>query len=70
MPYTETVEDDLGDLMTVGKFRKCVECGGFIDYDGFGHPVRNNKADPSIWIKPSRIHEIPASATHIVWYNK
>lgn len=42
----------------------------FIDYDGFGHPVKDRKCDPDIYIKPSKRHEIPEDATHIVWYNR
>jgi hypothetical protein len=61
---------DEDDVYTIEEFLKCVETGAFIDYDGFGHPVRDGLADPTIWIKPSRVKEIPADATHIVWYNR
>ena len=58
------------DVYTVNQFRKAVKSGSFIDYDGFGYPVKEKKADTSIIIKPSRLIDIPKDATHIVWYNK
>ena len=27
----------IGDVMTICEFTKCVECGGFIPYDGYGY---------------------------------
>ena len=79
--YTKQVEysevnmygcDPLGkdDVYTVEGFKEFCEDGAFIDYDGVGHPVKNDLADESIWIKPSRLDEIPEDATHIVWFNR
>jgi hypothetical protein len=79
--YTEKVEysqvnmygcDPLNkdDVYTVEGFKEFCEDGAFIDYDGFGHPVKNDLADFSIEIKPSRVSDIPDDATHIVWYNR
>ena len=81
MPYTQPVKftktgqygagsDDEDDVYTVEEFRAFVASGMFIDYDGFGEPVKDGMADPDIWIKPSRLGEIPSDATHIVWYNR
>jgi len=61
-------EDD--DVYTLEDFIDCVKSGGFIDDDGFGHPVKDDKMNMDIWVKPSRLEEIPADATHIVWYNR
>lgn len=58
------------DVYTVEEFRERVAKENFRDYDGFGYPVKDSKADPSIWIKPSNLDEIPSDATHIVWFNK
>ena len=60
-----------GDLMPVVEYLECVKEGLFIDYDGFGHPVKDNKKDGEINIYPSdgALH-IPDDATHIIWYNK
>ena len=67
--YTEQVA--LGDdVYTVADFREMVRHGSFIDYDGFGHPVKGGQCDPKIDIVPSRVNEIPADASHIVWYNR
>ena len=62
--------DDEDDVYTVEEFKEQVKNGSFIDYDGFGHPVKDRKADRSIDIKPSRLERIPKDTTHIVWYNR
>ena len=67
--YGRTLDTE-DDVYTVEEFLNCVTDGAFIDYDGFGFPVKDKLADESIKIKPSRVHEIPKGATHIVWYNK
>jgi hypothetical protein len=69
MNYSDPIPD-YGDLMPLADFLSCVEGGLFIDYDGHGHPVKDNLMDSNIWVKPSRLHEIPADATHIMWFNK
>jgi hypothetical protein len=67
--YTEQLT--LGDdVYTVADFRERVRDHLFIDYDGFGHPVKDGKCDPRIDVIPSRVEDIPADATHIVWYNR
>ena len=58
------------DVYTVEEFKQCCHDHAFIDYDGFGHPVKDGLADESITIKPSRLGLIPNDATHIVWYNR
>lgn len=58
-----------GDLMTVEKFRICVDAGTFMDYDGYGHPVKDNKSS-RYEVRPSKIHLIPKDATHIIWFNR
>jgi len=60
---------DYGHVMTVEEFKNDCAAGGFIDYDGFGQPVKDNKA-AKIYIKPSALEEIPQEATHIVWFNR
>lgn len=58
------------DVYTVADFRESVRCGMFIDYDGFGYPVKDGKCDSKIWVQPSKVEEIPEDATHVVWFNK
>lgn len=62
--------DDEDDVYTIAEFRELCEGGTFIDYDGFGYPVRDRMADSDVLIKPSYLEAIPADATHIVWYNR
>lgn len=61
---------DEEDVYTVAEFIECCEVNAFIDYDGFGHPVKDGFADPKVFVSPSKRNEIPKDATHIVWYNK
>lgn len=81
MAYTEKVNfsvtgkygngpADEDDVYTVEEFKECCSSKLFIDYDGWGHPVKDGLADPEIDVKPSRVHEIPEDATHVVWYNR
>jgi len=58
------------DVYTVDEFKKIVALGGFTDYDGHGYAVKNNKADMTTVISPSKIHLLPDDATHIVWFNR
>ncbi len=67
--YTEKLEDD-DDLFTVEQFLKDCRAGDLIDYDGFGHPVKDGLVNEKIEIYPSRRNLIPKDATHIVWYNR
>lgn len=67
--YSRKVDLSSGHLMSVKEFISVVKTGGFIDYDGFGHPVKDDKI-ASMIIKPSKLKDIPSSATHIMWYNR
>lgn len=67
--YTEP-NPDYGDEMTVVKFREAVDMGVFTDYDGSGSASNGTHIDPNLMIYPSMVSEIPADATHIIWYNR
>ena len=58
------------DVYTVEEFIACVKDGAFIDYDGFGFPVKDNLANRFVYVRPSKLDRIPKDATHIVWYNR
>lgn len=64
------IPDDEDDVYTVAEFRELCEDGSLVDYDGFGYPVRDSKANQKIRIRPSEVDQIPEDATHIVWYNR
>ena len=68
-PYYRQIESDDHE-MTIGRFNENCENGSFIDYDGYGYPAKFGKMNPKIKIYPSRRLEIPADATHIVWFNR
>lgn len=67
--YSEKLPD-YGDLMTVKDFREACEGGAFIDYDGSGHPVKGKRMARNVDVQPSKVKEIPADATHVMWFNK
>ena len=60
---------EYGDLMLVEDFQKHCKAGSFIDYDGYGCPVREGKM-MSLYIYPSDLITIPEDATHIIWFNR
>ena len=69
--YSEKLPDpDYRDLMTVKDFLEACEVGAFIDYDGYGYPVKDEKMMSNFIVLPSKRGEIPKDATHIVWFNK
>jgi len=61
---------DYGYLLEVQEYLE--ECGSmFTDYDGHGHPVKDDSMNGSIYIKPSNVgRDIPKDATHIMWFNR
>ena len=82
MPYNKPVKftttgqygcgpEDEDDVYTVKEFLALCEGGMFIDYDGFGHPVKDSLSDESICVCPSDATQtIPKNATHVVWFNR
>jgi len=67
--------DGCGDIMPRHEFIECVECGGFIDYDGMGNFATETMVEDSgDWLKPSHLSRPdfvwPEWATHVCWYNK
>ena len=41
MNYNQKIDNDCGDLIERQDFIENVEAGCFIDYDGYGHPVKD-----------------------------
>lgn len=58
-------------LMTLEHFIECCECGGFIDYDGFGLYATETEVS-DVEVEPSDITcgDIRREFTHVCWYNK
>ncbi len=63
------IDGSHGYLMRINEWIEECECGGFIDYDGYGDLV-NNGGLMGISIAPSRRDKMPEDATHILWYNR
>ena len=62
---------DFGNVMSLDDFIAHVECGGFIDSDGFGYYVKDGK-ESDIEIYPSDVlHKmLRADFDTIIWFNK
>ena len=62
---------DYGDVMTLKHWLECVDCGGFIDYDGHGNYVRDGKKS-NITIHPSDVRHdsIRDDFDTIIWFNR
>lgn len=61
---------DYGDRMPIEEFISCVNTGGFIDYDGFGHYVRDDQ-ESDIDVYPSDVkHGLRTDFTEIIWFNR
>ena len=71
MPYELTDLPNYGHIMTLKSFIKDVKAGNFIDYDGYGRYVKDNK-ETNIMILPSDImhKSIRKDFYTIVWYNR
>lgn len=66
---------EYGDHMTMQDWISCVECGGFIDYDGYGCYATKTKmlSNGKLYhIKPSDLKagKINRKWSHVVWFNK
>lgn len=74
MIHDTTIDGHTGTLMTVEDFKESCADGLFIDYDGMGDMVKDDKiveVDAAYpYIYPSIADSIPADITHILWYNR
>jgi hypothetical protein len=63
---------DLGDVMPLSVWIGEVIHGHFIDYDGYGHYVRDGKMRTDIMVVPSMLKrgEIDHSFDQIIWFNR
>ena len=62
-----------GDVMFIDDFIKCVKCGGFIPYDGFGYYWDEEKQDETEFHTSFDVDELKKQSkkyTYVVWYNR
>lgn len=71
MPYELKELPDYGDVMSLKEFIACVNEGGFIDYDGHGYYVKDNK-ESNIMIIPSDVdhNSVRTDFDTVVWFNR
>lgn len=60
-----------GYLLTLEDFKNAVNCGAFIDYDGFGELATESRTS-EVRIRPSEVddYKFPGWCTHILWFNR
>ena len=68
---TRQLKDCRGDLFTIDEFKECCEFCGFIESDGEGYYVKDNKeyglpARPYFFARGY----VRPDFTHVMWYNK
>lgn len=61
-----------GDLMTMQEWLECVECGGFIDYDGSGSYSDGEYLYTGMGLLPSDVErgKVILDFSHVMWYNR
>lgn len=59
-----------GVIMSLEEYLQSVECGGFIDYDGWGYPIYEDGLVESEPTCPSKVDEIPEGTVKIIWFNR
>lgn len=68
--YYVTSADFDGALMTVDTYRGYVECGAFIDDDGYGMQLDQQGQDlgPHTW--PSNVNRLHKQCAYVLWSNR
>lgn len=65
---------DYGDLMTIEEWLSAVDCGCFIDYDGYGNlAYEKEMSEVEVWpsmVKKGQFEKLRGDFTHIVWFNR
>lgn len=62
---------EYGDVMPLEHFKDNVESGGFIDYDGFGHYVKDGKeSDIEIYPSDFKYNSVRKDFDTIIWFNR
>lgn len=69
-----SIDGYTGDLMSMTEWKESCDCGGFIDYDGYGDLVDSEFKLIGITRRPSdytkKLRDIPENAEYILWYNR
>ena len=63
---------DYGDVFTLEEFQKHVDEGMFIDYDGTGYYMVDEKTETAVPCRPSDVKSgiVFRHVSHVAWYNK
>jgi hypothetical protein len=60
-----------GHTMSIDEFIECCKSGGFIDYDGYGKYVKNNKmSDITIYPSDIKADKYRKDFNQIIWFNR
>tara|TARA_R100000656_G_scaffold104176_1_gene76015 strand:- start:47220 stop:47846 length:627 start_codon:yes stop_codon:yes gene_type:complete len=71
----EDAEREVPDLFQLDEFTELVDDGGFVDYDGWGHPIDEDGQEVGVFILPSKWGWQKAALERhgvkkIAWYNR
>lgn len=71
MPYELSDIPEHGDVMTLNEFKNACKNGGFIDYDGYGKYVVDDKMT-NVYIYPSDVinKSIRYELNKVIWFNR
>jgi hypothetical protein len=71
MPYELSELPTYGDVMSLTEFIKCVKCGGFINDDGYGIYVKDNKiSDVEIYPSDIKNKSVRTDFDTMIWFNR
>lgn len=62
-----------GDVMTIDEFIKCIDSGGVIPYDGYGHYFDEKKKKETKEHTSFDVNVLEQDAKkygHVIWYNR
>jgi hypothetical protein len=71
MPYELSELPTYGDVMSLKNFIANVKCGGFINDDGYGNYVKDNKiSDVEIYPSDIKNKSVRTDFDTIIWFNR
>lgn len=63
----------IGEVMTINEFINCVECGGFIPYDGYGYyfdAKKKTETKEEVSFDVETLLKKAGKYKHVIWYNR
>ena len=71
MNYVLSDLPNYGTVMSLEHFIECVNDGGFMDYDGYGHYIKDGKeSNIEIWPSDVKHNSVRKDFDTIIWFNR